>query len=129
MTEVDGLAYLLKHDTVYGLYEKDVTVGDKTLVVAGRSVKVLGEKDPANLPWAALGVDVEYMRLAGSRDHDGVGNRRRAHCLDGRFLGAEASAHQAADAEIGKNEPQDGGCDDERSVHGRKLSWEGWAFR
>ncbi|KKU31978.1 MAG: Glyceraldehyde-3-phosphate dehydrogenase [candidate division WWE3 bacterium GW2011_GWA1_46_21] len=71
LTEVDGLAYLLKHDTVYGLYEKDVTVGDKTLVVAGRSVKVLGEKDPANLPWAALGVDV-VLECTGRFTKDGA---------------------------------------------------------
>ena len=54
----ENLAYLLKYDTVYGRYEKEVGYKDSTLVIEGKEVKVLNEKDPAKLPWKDLGVDV-----------------------------------------------------------------------
>ena len=46
----DNLAYLLKHDTVYGKYEKDVIFDDESLTIEGKVVKVLSEKDPEKLP-------------------------------------------------------------------------------
>jgi len=58
LTAGETLAHLLKHDTCYGLYEKDVKFKDGNLVVAGKSYKIFAEKDPNNLPWKALGVDL-----------------------------------------------------------------------
>ena len=55
---LENLAYLLKYDTVYGKYDKDIKIQDGNLVVAGKTVKCLQEKDPAKLPWKDLGVDV-----------------------------------------------------------------------
>ncbi len=54
----DSLAHLLKYDTVMGRFEQSVEVGDGALVVGGKTVKVVAERDPANLPWGDLGVDV-----------------------------------------------------------------------
>ncbi len=54
----ENLAYLLKYDTVYGKYGKEVKVQKSNLVVNGKSIKFLQEKDPLNLPWEELGVDV-----------------------------------------------------------------------
>lgn len=54
----DNLAYLLKYDSVYGRYEKNIGVKDGSLVIDGQEIKVLNEKDPAKLPWGKLGVDV-----------------------------------------------------------------------
>ena len=54
----ENLAYLLKYDTVYGRYEKEVSHKDGTLVVEGKEIKVLNEKEPAKLPWKELGVDI-----------------------------------------------------------------------
>ena len=54
----ENLAYLLKYDTVYGRYEKEVGYKDSTLVVDGKEIKILNEKEPANLPWRDLGVDI-----------------------------------------------------------------------
>jgi len=51
-------AYLFKHDTNYGNYKGDVSATADALVIDGRSIKVLAEKDPAKLPWKDLGVDV-----------------------------------------------------------------------
>src|SRR5438270_463060 len=51
-------ALLLKHDSNYGKYPGDVSSTDDSLVVDGRRIKVLQEKDPGKLPWRALGVDI-----------------------------------------------------------------------
>ncbi len=51
-------AYLLKYDTVHGVYPGTVELKDDTLVVDGKAIKVTAEKDPANLPWKALGADI-----------------------------------------------------------------------
>lgn len=56
--DIENLAYLLKYDTVYGRYGKDVRVEGDSLVVDGTKIKVLQMKDPANLPWGTMGVDV-----------------------------------------------------------------------
>jgi len=56
--DINNLAYLLKHDSVYRTYDKKVEVKSKSLIVAGKEVIVLQEKDPAKLPWSKLGVDV-----------------------------------------------------------------------
>lgn len=55
---LENLAYLLKYDTVYGRYEKEISHKNGILVVDGKEIKVLNEKDPAKLPWKDLGVDI-----------------------------------------------------------------------
>lgn len=54
----DNLAYLLKYDTVYGRYPKQVSHTDHSLVVEGKDYPVYSIKDPAQLPWEELGVDI-----------------------------------------------------------------------
>lgn len=56
----DNLAYLLNYDTVYGRYEKRVESRDHSLVVDGKEYSVFSEKDPAQLPWGDLEVDVVF---------------------------------------------------------------------
>src|SRR3954470_4534072 len=58
ITDEKTLGHLLKYDSVFGPFKGEVSVGDSTLTVDGREVKVLAERDPANLPWSDLGVDV-----------------------------------------------------------------------
>jgi glyceraldehyde 3-phosphate dehydrogenase len=52
------MAHLLKYDSILGRYPEEVTVSDEGLVVGGKTVKALAERDPANLPWGELGVDI-----------------------------------------------------------------------
>jgi glyceraldehyde 3-phosphate dehydrogenase len=52
------LAYLLKYDTVMGTFDKDVELRDGALVVGGRQVRLLAEKEPGRLPWSEMKVDV-----------------------------------------------------------------------
>ena len=54
----ENLAYLLKYDTVYGNYEKEVVVKDGNLFVDGSELKVFQEKEPAKLPWKDLDIDI-----------------------------------------------------------------------
>lgn len=59
--DVDNLAYLLKYDTVYGRSGLDVKTekGDENyLIVNGKKVRFLSEKDPNNLPWGEMGIDI-----------------------------------------------------------------------
>ena len=57
LVEADGLAYLLKYDTVHGRYPGEVKAEGDNLVVDGQKIKCLSEKDPAQLPWKSMGVD------------------------------------------------------------------------
>jgi glyceraldehyde 3-phosphate dehydrogenase len=51
-------ALLFKHDSTYGAYPGDVRAGDASIIVDGREIKILAERDPADLPWGDLGVDI-----------------------------------------------------------------------
>src|SRR4051812_1367638 len=55
-TEINAL--LFKHDSTYGAYPGDVSHTADSLIINGREIRVLKEKDPAALPWRDLGVDV-----------------------------------------------------------------------
>lgn len=58
LTDPKTLAYLLKYDSTYGVYAKNVDVKEGAIVVDGKEIKVFAERDPKNLPWKSLGVDV-----------------------------------------------------------------------
>jgi len=52
------MAHLLKHDSVLGTLDQDVSAGDGSITVGGKEIKLLAERDPAALPWGDLGVDI-----------------------------------------------------------------------
>jgi glyceraldehyde 3-phosphate dehydrogenase len=58
IADADNLAYLIKYDTVYGRYHHEVSAAAGALVIDGRRIPALAERDPANLPWADLGVEL-----------------------------------------------------------------------
>ncbi|HET7673047.1 MAG TPA: type I glyceraldehyde-3-phosphate dehydrogenase [Candidatus Saccharimonadales bacterium] len=58
LTDNATLAHLLAHDSNYGAYDKKVSSDEKGLVVDGKHIQVLSEKDPAQLPWKDLNIDV-----------------------------------------------------------------------
>ena len=51
-------AYLLKYDTVHGRLDREVSVDGDTLIVDGRRVAVLHDRDPENLDWSSYGVEI-----------------------------------------------------------------------
>ncbi len=80
LTDNKTLAYLLKHDSNYGTYQREVSYDDAGLTVDDTKIKVLAEKDPSLLPWQELGVEIVIEST-------------------GRFTKAEeASAHLGAGA-------------------------------
>ncbi len=81
LTDPEIIVHLLKYDTAYGKYEKNVHLEDDFLVVEGKKSKLLSEKDPAKLPWKELEIDV-VLECTGRFEKDGAS---RAHI--------EAGAH------------------------------------
>lgn len=58
LTDTKTLAHLLKHDSNYGAYSKEIGFDEQNLIIDGKSIRVFSEKDPSALPWKDLGVDV-----------------------------------------------------------------------
>ncbi|NGP45319.1 type I glyceraldehyde-3-phosphate dehydrogenase [Bacillaceae bacterium SIJ1] len=58
LTDAEMLAHLLQYDSVHGTFEAEVVAKDGNLVVDGKEIKVLAERDPAQLGWDKLGVDI-----------------------------------------------------------------------
>ncbi|MDP5226106.1 MULTISPECIES: type I glyceraldehyde-3-phosphate dehydrogenase [Arthrobacter] len=82
LTSPETLAHLLKYDSVTGRLGVSVEVQDGDLVVDGKRIKVLAERDPANLPWGELGVDIViestgfFTKAADARKHVEAGARK-----------------------------------------------------
>jgi len=72
LTSPDNLAYLLKHDSVYGNFEHEVGHGKDYLEVDGKKVLVFAEKDPTKLPWGKLKIDVVLECTGIFRDKAGA---------------------------------------------------------
>jgi glyceraldehyde 3-phosphate dehydrogenase len=60
LVPLDNLAYLLKYDTVYGRYDKKVESDGDSLIVEGKRYRVFNQRDPAQLPWGDLGLDLVF---------------------------------------------------------------------
>ena len=69
LSDADMLAYLLKYDSTQGKFPGKVVDKQGALVVNGKEVKVCAEKNPANLPWGELGVDVVIEATGIFRDN------------------------------------------------------------
>jgi glyceraldehyde 3-phosphate dehydrogenase len=78
ITDAKTLAHLLKYDSVHGRYPGTVEMKDNGFVVDGKRVKVLSEKDPANLPWKKLGVDIVLESTGIFRSRDTAGKHLEA---------------------------------------------------
>ncbi|MEK9175742.1 MAG: type I glyceraldehyde-3-phosphate dehydrogenase [Patescibacteria group bacterium] len=79
LTDTKTLAYLLKYDSVYGRYSKNVSFATDSLLIDGKSVRVFAEKDPANLPWRDLDIDVVVESTGFFTD----GTKAKAHLTSG----------------------------------------------
>ncbi|WP_024832803.1 type I glyceraldehyde-3-phosphate dehydrogenase [Ruminiclostridium josui] len=58
LTDTETLAHLLKYDSVFGRYDGTVEVNENSITVNGKTVKVLSEKEPGNINWGDMGVDI-----------------------------------------------------------------------
>ncbi len=58
LTDAATLAHLLKYDSVHGIADLDISHNDDAIIVNGKKIKITAEKNPADLPWKELGVEV-----------------------------------------------------------------------
>ena len=79
LTDNKTLAHLLKYDTISGRLDATVTFDEQNIIVNGKAIRVLEERDPANLPWAELGVDIviestgRFTKADDARKHIAAG--------------------------------------------------------
>ena len=107
LTDTKTLAHLLKHDSTYGNYGKEISAKEKSIVVGGKEIPVLAEKDPEKLPWKDLKVDVVlectgfFTDQAGAGKHITAGAKKvvvSAPCKDlpGYVLGVNADTYDGS---------------------------------
>src|SRR5437867_12198780 len=70
LTDTHTLAHLLKWDSVHGKFDGEISYDDQNIIVRGHKIRILKERDPGNLPWKTLNVDVvlESTGFFTSRD-------------------------------------------------------------
>jgi glyceraldehyde 3-phosphate dehydrogenase len=68
LTDPNTLAHLLRYDSVHGRIKAEVTVNGNDIVVGGKKIRVISEKDPSRLPWRDLGVDIVIESTGIFRD-------------------------------------------------------------
>lgn len=88
----ETLAHLIKYDTTHGTFEGEVIAEDNALVVNGKRVKIVSDRDPLNLPWKELGVDI-VIEATG-----------KFNARDKAALHLEAGAQKVILSAPGKNE-------------------------
>ena len=82
LTDASTLAHLLKYDSNYGIYSKDVSADGEDIIVDGKHIRVLSEKEPANLPWKEMNIDVViectgfFTDPAAARTHIDAGAKK-----------------------------------------------------
>ncbi len=72
LTDTQTLAHLLKYDTLQKKFEKEVEAKEKSLVVGGKEIPVFAEKDPSQLPWKKLDVDIAVESTGIFRTKEGA---------------------------------------------------------
>ena len=70
LTDAETLAHLLKYDSIHGILDAEVKAEKDAIVVNGKAIKVLAERDPVALPWGALGIDVVVESTGRFTDAD-----------------------------------------------------------
>lgn len=78
LTDAKTLAHLLKYDSTQGRFDGEVVVGENAFVVNGAEIKLFSERDPANLPWKDLGVDIVVESTGVFRDQESAGKHLKA---------------------------------------------------
>lgn len=103
LTDTKTLAHLLKYDTITGRLDATVERGGDNIVVNGKPIKVLADRDPANLPWRELGVDIViestgfFTKAELARKHIAAGAKKV-------LVSAPATGDNVATLVLGVNE-------------------------
>ncbi|HMQ09048.1 MAG TPA: type I glyceraldehyde-3-phosphate dehydrogenase [Candidatus Nanoperiomorbaceae bacterium] len=108
LTDNKSLAHLLKYDSTYGIYDHEVSYDDDGVIVDGKHFKVLSVKDPAELPWRDLGVDVViestglFVDPAKARAHVDAGAKKVIISAPAKGEGAETIVIGVNDDKLGE---------------------------
>lgn len=70
VASLENIAYLLKYDSIYGVYEKTIEVDGTNLIVDGKKIIFTSERNPENLPWSTLNIDVVIESTGIFTDYD-----------------------------------------------------------
>ena len=105
IADADNLAYLIRYDTVYGRYHREITVAAGALVIDGRRIPVFAERDPANLRWDELGVDLVLECTGMFRTADDLAKHVQAGASY-VILSAPTSSETVPTVVHGVNDPQ-----------------------
>ena len=103
LVDTKTLAKLLQYDSSYGIYDEKVEFDEKNLIIKNKKIRVFAEKDPANLPWGDLGVDVVIESTGLFTDPE----KTKAHLTAGAkkvVISAPAKGEGARTVVIGVNE-------------------------
>jgi glyceraldehyde-3-phosphate dehydrogenase type I len=113
LTDTKTLAHLLKYDSLYGRYEKEVKFSEKSILVEGREFPVFAEKDPEKLPWRELDIDIvlectgRFRHLEDAQKHIKAGAKRviisapaKSEGIPSFVLGVNADKFEARKDEI-----------------------------
>lgn len=110
LTSPENLAYLLKYDTVYGRFEGEVSSAEGKLIVDGKEIPVLAEREPGKLPWRDMKIDIVLESTGFFTDAE----KAKAHIDAGArkvVITAPAKGEGAETILIGANEQKFGTCD------------------
>lgn len=113
--DINNLAYLLQFDSVYGRFPYEVKVDGSALVVNGKRVEFVQEKEPAKLPWGQFGVDVVvestgfFTTFSGANGHITAGAKRVVISAPAKDDSAESGV-MGATVLMGVNEDKMGTC-------------------
>ena len=72
LLDINHLAYLLKYDSVHGTFDGSVEISENKLIVNGKTVRITAERDPSNIDWSTMGVDIvaecmEFFPISSSK--------------------------------------------------------------
>jgi glyceraldehyde 3-phosphate dehydrogenase len=101
----DNLVYLLRYDSVYGRYQKKVEADEKDLSINGKKFPIFREKDPTQLPWKELDVDVVFECTGIFREKEGMEKHLQAGAKR-VILSAPEKTGQVETIVHGVNEPE-----------------------
>ena len=103
LTDNKTLAHLLKHDSIYGKYNKKIGFSDKGISVNGKEFPIFEERDPENLPWKKMGVDIVLECTGHFRDLEGASKHIKAGAKE-VIISAPAKGEGVPSFVLGVNE-------------------------
>lgn len=78
ISDLEGNAHLFKYDSIYGIFDGEVKVNGDDLTLGDKVIKVVNDRDPENLPWEELGVDLVIDSTGAFRDKEGLSKHLKA---------------------------------------------------